>query len=90
METTYIGEHKFFDFSDGVPINDLQIEIWINRCINLVKEKMKNGAKEAFGTISSGNTKVLCEGYKNNNGDATMYISVITSYKQATLLNEKI
>ncbi len=79
---TFPGD--YYSFQNGVNISDVGTNRWIDECIEKVKGKFASNPeiKEAFACISSGNTKVLCEGYKQGNGKYTVFISVIKGYYQ--------
>jgi hypothetical protein len=81
---SYPDPEDFYDFSKGVPISDPEVRVWISRAVGEVKTKLNKGVKEAFATMSSGNTLVLCEGYLESAGKYTIMVSVATTYKRAT------
>lgn len=62
----------FYDFSNGVDINDNQINVWIKQCIDYINEENTN-----FSFIASGNAKVIV--FKFDDGEYE--VNVIKDYK---------
>ena len=82
----------YYDFSDGVPIDETTINIWIQRAFDKIALDIKEtpDLDKFFHTISSGNTKVLVEAYRQNGDKFTIYVSVSTCYKQKTGMDIKL
>jgi len=81
------SEGAYYDYSDGVPISETSVNIWVQQAFDAIAFKTKGNPDqdEFFHTISSGNTKVLVEAYRQSNKDKfTVYVSVITKYEQQT------
>ncbi len=77
---TFPGD--YYSFHNGVDISTSETNEWINKAVNKVREKFlaDSSLKETFSTISSGNTKVLAEGYKQGNGMYSVFVSVMKGY----------
>jgi hypothetical protein len=88
-----VSKHNnWYDFTDGVDISETQITLWLRECIDSIKKKIDTYPKQKdyFSTISSGNTKVLVECYRNGTENTfTLYCSVIKSHKQGSLTSVK-
>jgi hypothetical protein len=91
---------KFYDFSDGAKINDDDIRGWVKDGLNHIKEKIKKEPMRSdfFATLSTGNSKVLIEAYRQesnlrrhlNQDDKykfTVYINIITKYKEESIVD---
>lgn len=79
----------FLNFGGGVEIDDETIRLWIRQGIDCVKERLRDGHKEAFTTTASGNSLVLVEGYKYR-GNAVIHVSVSKGYQNAVYSNVKL
>ena len=82
---------NYFDFSKGQTVSETEVNMFIHQCIDSIKEKiLKYPDRESyFHHMSTGNTKVIIECYRQGNeteyakGDKfTVYISVATAYKE--------
>lgn len=49
----------FFSFKNGVNIGDKTIEEWVNKCVETVKEGLKQGDDSPYAFTASGNTIVF-------------------------------
>ena len=80
------SEGIYFDYSDGVPIDEGRINIWILQAFNKIAQDIKETSDldKYFHTISSGNTKVLVEAYRERGNKFNIYVSVCTAYQQQT------
>ena len=80
----------YYDFSNGVPVSETEINMWILNSIDKIKAKIKEhpDREQYFHHISSGNTKVIIECYRQGNPEKfTVYVSVATSYKTKSELD---
>jgi len=79
---------NYYDFSNGVPSSDGEINLWIREMFDDIKKKInKNPSRdEYFQHRSTGNTKVIMEVYRQepNINSFTVYVSVATAYKSAS------
>lgn len=79
----------YYDFADGVNIEDDTVNQWIEESITSAVTKLReNNLKESFSASSSGNTKVIVEVYRQESNDKlSIYVSVCKKYKRAQELN---
>jgi len=86
-------EH-YDDFTTGVKIGDTQVKKWVVDCIDTAMEKISKDSdiEDSFCTIASGNTKILVEIYRQHNNKTlfTIFINIITNYKQKNFINVKL
>ena len=75
--------YNYHDFSNGVPVRDSEVNQWIRQAVEGIKKDIQKFPEigKYFHTISSGNTKVLVEAYKESGNSYTLYVSVSTAYK---------
>lgn len=84
MEKFYFPSEDYYSFKNGVDIDTPQINRWIEECINKLGSNFQSNRdiNHTFCTISSGNTKVIAEGYKQANGKYTVFITVTKDYSK--------
>jgi hypothetical protein len=100
LENFDFNNCKFFDYSDGIKVDDGEIRRWIRNGLNHIKEKIKKEPMRSdfFATLSSGNSKVLIEAYRQDsnirkylNQDIkykfSVNIDIITKYKEESMIN---
>jgi len=69
----------FFDFSDGVDVDNKEINRWIKECIVHIEKENTN-----YCSIGSGNTKIIVSKIIENDDDKYNYrINVIKKYSEA-------
>jgi hypothetical protein len=73
----------FSDFSTATKIGKNQTLHWIEDVVQAIQKKVKNNdlLNEVHSTISSGNTKVFIEAYRQNNDEFTVCVTVAQNYK---------
>lgn len=85
--------NDYFDFSDGKDVSETTINIWIQEMFDKLKGKTLAypDQNEFFHVISTGNTKVLIEAYRQtiDIDKFTVYVSVCTCYKQSSSMGIK-
>lgn len=84
MKLSVIYPDEFFDFSNGVPVDTYEVQSWIDKAIEHLKEKIADGVKSPHATISSGNTLVMAIAFPEGDGKYTVRIAVSTAYKDYT------
>ena len=76
----------YFDYSLGEPLDETTINSWVQHMFDKVEiETIEHPAQmEFFHVMSTGNTKVLLEVYRQDedSNEFTIYVSVCTKYKQ--------
>ncbi len=79
----------YFDFSGSGSVSETTINIWIQQMFDKVSEAAKNEPeRNNFShAMSTGNTKVIIEAYRQGSGKFTVYVSVATSYTQRSILD---
>lgn len=83
---------KCFSYHDGVRINDRTINEWIKRAVASAKEQLRKhpDMTKSFESISSGNTKVIVEIYRQINNKYTIFVSVCDGYWEMVELDNDI
>lgn len=85
--------NDYFDFSKGLPCTETEVNMFIQECIDSIKKQViKHPDRESyFHHISTGNTKVIVECYRQGSCDTytasdkfTIYVNVATAYKQCS------
>lgn len=72
---------KYFDFSDGIDISEIKIKRLIKKVIKKAKKYiLKYNKENTFYTISTGNTKIFVEIYKQDNGLFEVFVAVTKNY----------
>ena len=82
-EEFYYPSEDYFDFSEGIVVSDFEIQRWINECLTEIREKIDKepDRQEFFHIISSGNTQVLVEAYRERKDKFSVYVTVNNVYK---------
>jgi len=83
--SNFVEEFKdiksYHDFSDGGNVEDSEFQEWIqeslNKCIN--ESKGKN-LKKNFTSISTGNSKLFIEVYRQEDYSFTVHVSICKGY----------
>ena len=86
----------YFDFSNGREVTETVINMFIQQAIDAIRAKIKEQPKQHayFHHISTGNTKVIVECYRQGSATEyakgnkfTVYVSVATAYKQLSKID---
>jgi hypothetical protein len=88
LKNYYPGD--YFDFSDGKPLGETTINIWIQQMFDAIAIKAKDcpGRNDFAKHMSTGNTKIVMEAYRQNDKNKfTVYVSVCTDYKQKSAID---
>ncbi len=95
-DSYYPGD--YFDFTNGKTVSETQVNMFIQQCIDSVRVKIKKHPdREMYSHhISTGNTKVIIECYRQGNDTEyaasdkfTVYVNVATAYKQQSKMDVK-
>jgi len=89
----YYPSTNYFNFSNGVPLDETTVNMWIQEMFVKIKTKISEypDRESYFHHMSSGNTKVIMECYRQGDKDKfTVYVSVATAYSTRTLTDVKL
>ena len=73
-------EH-YTDFNNGLNCSDGEVNDWIKKGLTHLKKEVANGVKNPSFSISTGNTIVWGNAYKQDNGKYTISVHVSRAYE---------
>ena len=88
--------NDYFDFSGGKEVTQTEVNMFIQQSFDAIKKKITEHPDREMYThhMSTGNTKVVVECYRQGSSDTyaasdkfTVYVSVATSYKQLSKMD---
>jgi hypothetical protein len=75
---TFPGD--YFDYTDGVPSTDSEIDFRIKEGIQRIKDKVREGVENPSYNFATGNLLITIFAYKQDNCKYTLYVHVSKGY----------